>query len=52
MAIKGQAIAEFTYTNAVEVAGTADNADVAKVAEAQGDKNSTFMKGDAAQWTF
>ena len=53
--IKGQAqedfIAEFTYADAVEVAGTVDKAEAAKVAKAQGEKNSTFMKEDTAQWT-
>ena len=55
-AIKGQAladfIAKFTYADTVEVAGTTNIAEAAKVVEAQGEKNSALTKGDAEHWTF
>ena len=53
--MKGQALVDFivelTYADASEVAGTVDNAEEAKVAKAQEEKNSTFTKWDAVQWT-
>ena len=49
--IKGQALAEFTYADTTQVTGTVDNAEAAKVAEAQREKNSTLMKRDFEQWT-
>ena len=53
MAIKGQALAdfivEFTYADIVVVARTTDNTEVAKVAEALREKNSTFSKKNAEQ---
>ena len=51
MAIKGQALAKFTYADAAKVARTMDNAEALKVAEAQREKNSALMKEDAKQWT-
>ena len=46
---KGQAladfIAEFTYSNAAEVTGTADSVEVAKVAEVRGREDSVPTKG-------
>ena len=45
--IKGEALAEFTYVNTTEVAGTADIVEAAKVVEAQGEKNSALTRGDA-----
>ena len=51
MAIKGQAltdfIVEFTYVNAAEVAGTADNAEAAKVEESLREKNSALVKKES-----
>ena len=44
-------IAKFTYADTAEVAGKVDNANAAKVAEAQGEKNSTSTKRDMVQWT-
>ena len=44
--IKGQALAEFTYVDTTEVAGSVDIAEVPKVLEAQGETNSTLMKTD------
>ena len=44
--IKGQALAEFTYADIVEVVGTTDNTKAVRVAEAQGEKNFAPMKGD------
>ena len=44
-------IAEFTYTDAAEVARTAENAEAAKVTKAQEEKSFALMKGDAVQWT-
>ena len=55
MAIKGQALADFlaviTYANTIEVARMVDNVEAAQVGEAQREKNSTLVKGDAEQWT-
>ena len=48
MTIKGQTLAKFTYADTVEVTGMADIAEVVKVVEAQGEKNSAVAKG---QWT-
>ena len=49
-AIKGQVlvnfIAEFTYTDTIEVVGTTDIAKASKVVEAQGEKNSVLIKDD------
>ena len=51
MIIKGQAltdfIVEFTYTDTAEVTGMANNVEVAKVAEALREKNSTLAKENA-----
>ena len=51
MAVKGQALAKFiielTYVNVAKIARTGDNAEVAKVAEALGKKNSTPAKEDS-----
>ena len=53
--IKGQAlvdfIVEFTYADDAEVAGTMDNAEAAKVAKVQREKNSILVKRDADKWT-
>ena len=53
-AIKKQAladfIAEFTYVDAAKVAGIVDNAEVVKVAKAQGEKNFAPSKGDVVSW--
>ena len=53
-AIKKQAladfIAEFTYVDAAKVAGIVDNAEVVKVAKAQGEKNFAPAKGDVVSW--
>ena len=51
MVIKGQALTEFTYADAAEVARTENNVKAMKVVEAQGEKKTLFMKGDVAQWT-
>ena len=51
MTIKGQAlidfIAEFTYADTAEIAGMADIAEVARMVDAQGEKNSALAKEDA-----
>ena len=51
MIIKGQALADFiaevTYADTAEVVGMVDTGKATKVVEAQGEKNSTLMKGDA-----
>ena len=44
-------IAEFTYSNATEVAGTANNIGAVKVARAREGEDSASVKGDAEQWT-
>ena len=40
-------ITEFIYANTAKVVGMADNAKAVKVAEAQREKNSALVKGDA-----
>ena len=53
--IKGQPlvdfIAKFTYSNAAEVTGTANNTEVAKAARVREKENFVPIKGDAEQWT-
>ena len=53
--IKGQALAdfivEFTYSNAVEVTETANNAEAAKATRVKEREDSVPTKGDAEQWT-
>ena len=55
MTIKGQALAnfivEFTYADAAKVAGTMENANAAKAAEALREKNSALTRKDFEQWT-
>ena len=51
MAVKGQALTKFiielTYVDVAKIARTADNAKVAKVAEALGEKNFIPAKEDS-----
>ena len=53
--IKGQAladfIAQFTYSNAVEVTGMTNDAEAVKAAWVGGREDSVPIKGDAEQWT-
>ena len=55
MAIKGQALAnfmaEFTYSNATEVTGTANSAEAVKAMRVREREDSVPTEGDAKQWT-
>ena len=55
MVIKGQAlanfIAEFTYSNVIEVTGTTNSAEAAKVLGVRERENSVSIEEDANQWT-
>ena len=51
MAIKGQALAEFTYFNVAEVTGMTNSVEATKAAGVREKENSVPTEGDAEQWT-
>ena len=44
---KGQALVEFTYSNAAEVTGTSNNTEAAKATRVKERENSVPIEGDA-----
>ena len=51
MAIKGQALVEFTYFNAVEVTGMTNSTEAVKAIGVRKKENFVPTKGDTEQWT-
>ena len=50
-AIKGQALAEFTYSNAAKITGMANSIEAAKATKVREKKNSVPTEWDAELWT-